>query len=268
MVGRLLAAQACVLAVLCPLGYAIDGPRALTWVAVGAAVWTLVFAFAAVWLGRPLFGWGVCGGLICGSGWGVGYVVGEWLVAVAYQGYGAFWAMLFGGFGGLGAGLLAGAATEVVPDPRFHRAVRLGSYAAAVTWGGLCAGAVPVQVQLGSIPQALGWGVFGVVGGIAALPIGRHAGKIASPIVVFFEELQPYLAEMARPLAAFATGFITLTVIFAGLYGSIWRLDPTAFRSLPATPTLGDFIEFSLMTATTGNTAVEAVSAPVRVLKA
>jgi hypothetical protein len=100
------------------------------------------------------------------------------------------------------------------------------------------------------------------------MPAGWSVGKALSPVVVFFEELGPYLAEMARPLAAFAAGFITLTVVFGGLYGTFWRLDPAgAFRNLPPTPTIWDFAEFPLMTATTGNTSVEAVSAPVRMLK-
>jgi hypothetical protein len=46
------------------------------------------------------------------------------------------------------------------------------------------------------------------------------------------------------------------------------RLDPAgAFRNLPSGPTIWDFAEFSLMTATTGNTSVEALSAPTRALK-
>jgi hypothetical protein len=99
------------------------------------------------------------------------------------------------------------------------------------------------------------------------MPVGLSVGKRLGPIVVFFEELGPYLAEMARPLAAFAAGFLTLTTVFGGLYGTLWRLNPVgSFRNLPPSPTIWDFAEFSLMTATTGTTPMEAASGPVRFL--
>jgi hypothetical protein len=87
------------------------------------------------------------------------------------------------------------------------------------------------------------------------MPLGWSVGRRLSPVIVFFEELGPYLAEMARPLAAFAAGFVTLTIVFGGLYGTLWRLDSAgSFRNLPPSPTIWDFAEFSLMTATTGST--------------
>jgi hypothetical protein len=108
-----------------------------------------------------------------------------------------------------------------------------------------------------------------MLGGAAVMPLAWSAGRALGPVVVFFEELGPYLAEMARPLAAFAAGFVTLTVVFGGLYGTLWRLDPNgSFRNLPLTPTVWDFAEFSLMTATTGSTPIQTASPPVRLLAA
>jgi hypothetical protein len=267
LTAQVLFAEFTVMAVVGPLGYAMDGRRGLSWTAAGAAVWSLVFALAALWLKRSVIGWGLAGGLICGAAWAFGYVIGELLVTLTYQSYNFGWAALFGAFGGLGAGLMAGAATAVVPDPAFRRAVRLGGSAAAVCWGGLPAGLMPVRVEVGSAAQGLVWGMTGVVFGLAVMPAGWAVGKSLSPVVVFFEELGPYLAEMARPLAAFAFGFVTLTVVFGGLYGTIWRLNPGgSFRNLPTRPTIWDFAEFSLMTATTGNTPVQAASGPSRTL--
>ncbi len=36
------------MAIVAPLGYAMEGPRGLYWTATGAAVWSVVFALAAV----------------------------------------------------------------------------------------------------------------------------------------------------------------------------------------------------------------------------
>ncbi len=267
LVAKVLFAEVAVMAVVAPLGYAMDGRRGLSWTTAGAAVWSLVFALAALWLHRSVLGWGLAGGLICGAAWSFGYVIAEDLVSLTYRSYNIGWAALFGAFGGVGAGLMAGAATAVVPDRLFRRAVRLGAWAAAICWGGLAAGAMPVRVQVGSLPQGLAWGMAGIVTALIAMPLGWSVGKRMSPIVVFFEELGPYLAEMTRPLAAFGAGFVTLTVVFGGLYGTLWRLDPGgSFRNLPSSPTIWDFAEFSLMTATTGSTPMGAASAPTRLL--
>jgi hypothetical protein len=83
-----LVAEFVALLVVGPLGYAIDGRRSLAWTIAGTAVWSLVFALTAVWLKRSALGWGVAGGLICGTAWSFGYVVGEALATISYQSYG------------------------------------------------------------------------------------------------------------------------------------------------------------------------------------
>jgi hypothetical protein len=267
LAAQVLFAELAVMAVVGPLGYAIDGPAGLFWTAPGAAVWCLVFALTAVWLRRSVLGWGLAGGLICGAAWSFGYVVGEDIAVRAYRSYTFGWAAVFGLCGGLGAGAIAGAATAVVPDPSFRRIVRIGAWTAAICWGGLAAGAYPIRVDIGTPSHGVAWGLVGVLAGVLAMPLGLSVGKRLSPVVVFFEELGPYLAEMARPLAAFAAGFLTLTTVFAGLYGTLWRLNPAgSFRNLPTSPTIWDFAEFSLMTATTGSTPILAASGPVRFL--
>jgi hypothetical protein len=71
---------------------------------------------------------------------------------------------------------------------------------------------------------------------------------------------------MMRPLAAFAAGFLALTVVFAGFYGTLWRLDQGSFRNLSADAQIWDFAEFSLMTAASGNTPVVPTSGLARLL--
>lgn len=268
LAAKVLLAQLLVMAVVGPMGFAMAGRQGLSWTTSGAAVWTLLFALAAIWLRRSVLGWSVAGGLICGAAWSFGYLIAEYLTALTYSGYDYRWAGLFGAFGGLGAGLMGGAADSAVHEPAFRRAIRLGAWAAAVSWGGLCGGAAPFMTAgIGTAPQASLWGAVAILCALPTMPLGWRIGALLSPIVVFFEELGPYLAEMTRPLGAFAAGFLTLTVVFAGLYGTFWRLDGSgSFHNLPASPNIWDFAEFSLMTATTGNTAIEPASGPTRLL--
>jgi hypothetical protein len=200
------------------------------------------------------------------SGVVLGNLVGDYLIGLAFGSYDYRWATLVGAFGGVGAGLMAGAAWEVVPDTAFRGFVRYGAWAAAVSWGALAAGSPYVHAGMGTRGQVLAWGIWGAFGGMLALPVSWEVGRRLSPVIVFFEELGPYLAEMTRPLAAFATGFLTLIVVFAGFYGMFWRLDRQSFQNLPSNAGIWEFVEFSLATATTANTAVVARSGATRLL--
>ncbi len=266
--ARVVLAQVLVMSVVGPMGFAMAGRQGLSWTASGAAVWTLLFALAAIWLRRSILGWGVAGGLICGAAWSFGYLIADYLTTLTYGGYDYRWAGVFGAFGGLGGGLMGGAAYSAVHDSAFRRVARLGGWAAAIAWGGLSGGAGPfLTAGVGTPLDALLWGTFAVFCALPAMPAGWAVGSRLSPIVVFFEELGPYLAEMTRPLSAFAAGFLTLTVVFAGLYGTLWRLDSQgSFTNLPPEPNIWDFAEFSLMTATTGNTAMVPASGSTRFL--
>jgi len=65
---------------------------------------------------------------------------------------------------------------------------------------------------------------------------------------------------MCIPLAAFGVGYFCLAVAFGGFYGALWRSNPSAFDGLPPVPEFWDFVYFSLMTASTANTAIVAKS--------
>jgi hypothetical protein len=263
---RILGAQLLVVLVVGPLGFAIGDQQGLRWAVAGAAVWALLFSLAAAWLHRSTLTWGVAGGLVCGGAWSFGNLVGEYLISLAFGSYDYRWACLVGAFGGVGAGLMAGAVWEVVPDSAFRRLVRYGAWAAAVTWGVLGAASPYVSGGIGTRGQNLVWGVWGALGGVLAMPVSWEVGRWLSPVIVFFEELGPYLTEMTRPLAAFATGFLTLIVVFAGFYGMFWRFDSDSFQNLPSNAGIWEFVEFSLATATTENTAIVARSGATRVL--
>jgi hypothetical protein len=56
LAAQVLFAEVTVMAVVGPLGYAMDGRRGLSWTTAGAAVWSLVFALAALWLRRSVIG--------------------------------------------------------------------------------------------------------------------------------------------------------------------------------------------------------------------
>lgn len=267
LVGKTLAAQSLVMLVIGPLGYAMNAGRGLRWAVAGAAVWTLLFALAAIWLNRSVIGLGVAGGLVCGAAWAFGGAAFESIVLLAPGPFGFVWAALLGALGGIGAGLMGGAVEQVVGEPSFRRVTRLGAWAAAIAWGAL-SGATPYfRDGMGAGIPAWSWAIAGALLGSAAMPAGWSLGRGVSPVIAVFDEISPYLVEMTRPLAAFAAGFLTLTVVFAGFYGTLWRIEPaSAFQHLPDTPGIWDFVEFSLMTATTANTPVVATSPLARLL--
>ena len=103
--------------------------------------------------------------------------------------------------------------------------------------------------------------MVGFFGAAVGVPIGFRLGRLLRPIVFVFEELRPYLSEMAVPFAGFVSGYIALVLLFTGLIGSLWRLDPgRAFTGFPAGPTFFDFVHFSVAAATGGPTGVQASS--------
>ncbi|MCR9244794.1 MAG: hypothetical protein NXI31_07165 [bacterium] len=72
----------------------------------------------------------------------------------------------------------------------------------------------------------------------------------------FLAELAEYLRALYIPVGAFAIGYLLLTIVFAGIHGTIHHLDPSAFRLAdPAsTPGLGDWLFFSFFIATSQST--------------
>ena len=62
-----------------------------------------------------------------------------------------------------------------------------------------------------------------------------------------FEGLVPYLRVMLVPVLGFALGYLLVVLLFAGLFSSVYRVDPEgAFTTIPANPSFGDFLFFSM----------------------
>jgi hypothetical protein len=248
-----------VIVVLAPLGYAMTGTTGLYWAVSGAVIWTFLFGYGAARAGNSPSAWGLAGGLICGTIWAFGEVISTDLLYGGLDKWMLFW--IVAPFAGLAGGSLVGAALGPGDSPQATRNL----WVAACLLGtgvGLSAGIfMAIALPTSTVASKVMWILLGgIVGLVMALP-GRYLGLWFRPAVVFFDDLWPYLREMATPLAAFSVGYFCLTVVFAGLYGSIWRVDPTgSFSGLPAYPTFWDFAYYSVMTACTADTGVLATS--------
>lgn len=261
------AALLTVVALVSPLGYAMSGAVGLAWVTFGAVLWTMLFGYAAARRARSHAGWGLGGGLVCGTIWALGEKISTLLYA---QNLGPWpTLLLFAVPAGLGAGTLFGAAFGRGASLTSERHLRLAAVLVAAALGA-SAGNVARMVS-GSANPWLGllFVSLGAFLGAGTAPPGRALGLQFRPVVLFFDQLWPYLRVMALPLTAFAAGYLCLTLGFAGFYGSLWRANPTgAFAGLPASPDFWDFVYFSLMTASTANTTVSAASGPAQVMVA
>lgn len=263
---RLLLVIAVVVCLVGPLGYAMTGSIGLGWVVPGAILWTLLFAFAAARTGHPPYAWGLAGGLVCGTVWAMGELVAHQLI---YRNLGLWRTLVIVALAaGLGGGALVGAAFGRGRSSEAER--NLGLAALALGAGlGFSSGLFFAAAESGAGPLLkLAFLVVGALTGLSTAWAGRALGRGFRPAVLFFDQLAPYLREMALPLAAFAVGYFCLTVAFAGLYGTAWRINPRSFEGLPQSPGFWDFVFFSLMTASTANTSVSATSPGTQALVA
>jgi hypothetical protein len=161
---------------------------------------------------------------------------------------------------GLGGGALVGASLGRADSVQAEKNLRFAALMLGLGLG-FSAGLFFARAeQYSGVWLKLAFLLAGSLVGLAAGLPGRSLGLRFRPSVVFFDQLWPYLKEMAIPLAAFSVGYFCLTLVFAGLYGTVWRLDKEAFSGLPSSPQFWDFVYFSLMTASTANTGVSAVS--------
>jgi len=259
---RFAATIVAVLTVLAPTGYAMGGRIGLAWAASGAIVWTTLFGYAAHRTGRSFVSWGLAGGLICGTIWAFGEIVVTW---VEHLNLGTWRTLVIVAVSaGVAGGALIGASFGKGANQSTDRALSSSAKTLGASLGLVAGlGTSLVAASLATPPPLYALIAWPLLGGVAAAltaPIGRAMGLWFRPSVAFFDELGPYLREMTIPLAAFAVGYFALTILFGGLYGAAWRLDPHAFAGLPAPPSFWDFVYFSLLTASTANTDVKAAS--------
>jgi len=244
----------------------MTGRIGLGWVVPGAVLWTLLFAYAGARTGKSPTAWGIVGGLICGTVWALGEVIMSEVLRRGLGTWTTLWALAV--CAGLGGGALVGAAFGRAPTALADRTLRLAALALGTGFG-FSAGLFAARAG----DYAVIWPKLllicaGSLAGLAAAIPGRGLGLRFRPSVIFFDQLWPYLREMAIPLAAFGVGYFCLTLAFAGFYGTLFRLEPAAFEGLPQRPQFWDFVYFSLMTASTANTPVNAVSTTAQAMVA
>jgi len=147
---------------------------------------------------------------------------------------------------GIGGGLLGGFAMG-------EKGARYGA-ALGLTWGFLT-GAAPfpflVEAQRPPLYVAFLWGLTGLVCSSLGVPLGLRIGRWGRPVVLVFEDIWPYLSEMAVPFGGFVSGYLALILIFAGLMGTTWRMDPSgSFSGFSSAASFWDFAYFSVAVAT------------------
>lgn len=239
-----------VMATVGAVGFALDAWEGFAWSVGGACAWTIAFALGAHETRRPPVPWSLAGGLLCGIAWSF-----TWPIAHELEIYQAVhsavvtpaWILAWAVPAGIGGGLLGGIALS-----------RHGA-ALAVLVGlplGFVAALALVQEPIPFYgPRWLGL-LVGMVGAAAGIPIGLRIGRWGRPMIFVFDDLAPYLREMTVPFAGFVAGYLALVVLFAGMFGTLWRVSSgSAFVVMPEQPVFFDFIYASVGIATgTGNT--------------
>ena len=137
----------------------------------------------------------------------------------------------------------------------------------AVTWG-MLAGVLQEGRGLSGIDLAL---AIGAVGGLSvaltavSFLVGRSVISWLEPRLRVYGYLADYLNVMWVPIGAFAVGYLTIIVIFAGFYGMLERFQPGAFADAGAG--IAEWLSFSFFTALGQEfAAAEPVSAAARIL--
>jgi hypothetical protein len=244
-----------------PLGVAMTGRVVFAWVTSGAVIWTCLFGYAAAKTGRSPLAWGLVGGFICGTIWAQAEFVSDRLILLGVGAWSLLAVLAIGA--GLGSGALLGASMGRGHDAASERRQQ---FAAAFMGAALgVAGGFVASLDAAPSRVAMFAAIGGASGCLAAWP-GRALGVWFRPSVLFFDQLWPYLREMAIPLGAFSVGYFCLTLIFAGFYGTLWHADRAAFEGFPRNAQFWDFVYFSLMTASTANTDVLARSQLAQIL--
>lgn len=80
---------------------------------------------------------------------------------------------------------------------------------------------------------------------------GVSFGIWLTPRAKYFSKIRQYFTKMAVPLGSFVCGYLAIIFIFAGFYGTLFRLTPEAFKGLSGEANFLDALYFSVVTATT-----------------
>ncbi len=97
---------------------------------------------------------------------------------------------------------------------------------------------------------------------MACFSFGSALGRWLRPRFEVLGQLVLYLRAMYVPIGAFAIGYSVILLVFAGFYGSLYRLDPGHFGTPELVPARVDWIFFALYSAVgTTYSALRPVSA-------
>ena len=91
-----------------------------------------------------------------------------------------------------------------------------------------------------------------VVVPLVAFLLGRTVITWLEPRLRVYGYLPDYLRVMWVPIGAFAVGYLTIIVLFAGFYGMLARFQPGAFANAGtgiAGTGIGEWLSFSFFTA-------------------
>jgi hypothetical protein len=251
-----------VVAVVGPIGYAMEGLPSMFWAIGGAIAWVMIFSLAAKTTSAKMHASALVGGWLCGSAWALSWLLMRGLSdAISDAGihqWGVLPTLITSPLAGVAGGLLGGLA--------FGQGGRRYATALGLAWGTMSAVApFTVFKELPTLIYAALCAVIGFSVAAVGVPIGFRLGRLFRPIVFVFDELRPYLNEMAVPFAGFVSGYIALVLLFTGLIGSLWRMDPAgAFAGFTTPPQFFDFVHFSVAAATGGPTGVQATSLPAK----
>src|SRR4029453_374334 len=167
----------------------------------GAVVWTLLFAFAGARTGKSYVAWGLAGGLICGTVWALGEVIATGRYLQRFGLWTTLWLVALSG--GLGGGALIGATFGHADTPASEKVHNFAALALGAGLGFSAGVFFASAEEHASFWLRTSFLVVGSIAGLATGVLGRRLGLAFRPSVLFFDQLWPYLREMAIPLAAF-----------------------------------------------------------------
>jgi hypothetical protein len=116
--------------------------------------------------------------------------------------------------------------------------------------------AIVLMAIVVGIPSMVAFGGRGGVVAIASLAggyLGNYTSGLVRPWFRTLKTVWKSLIKMGPPLGGFILGYGAIVLIFASMYGAVWRLDSSSFTFAPNIhqPGLVEFLYFSLVTVAT-----------------
>jgi hypothetical protein len=105
-------------------------------------------------------------------------------------------------------------------------------------------------LALGGWSEAVGQSVMMlIVVPVTGLALGGAVARWLKPRLAVYDELVDYLRVMYVPIGAFSIGSAVIVLLFAGIYGSLFKLSPGNFEAMAQAPAAMDWIFFAIYTS-------------------